>query len=321
MRFFSRSLLATLFTLTLWVLSQPLYAQSSDTGTLTGTVTGTVTITGNVTTSELQRIVNSGTLRVGVNPNFEPFSFIGDGDKRVGVDIDIADQLAKALDVALEVTAPDDFSELIPMLEDGKIDLILAGMSITFERAKSVAFTDPYFDTGMSLLMNVGSSAKLGIENAKNSAAVLKTLQARGNEDRLKIAVTEGKAPALEAKRRFPKAQIISYATNEEAAQATANGQANLMIHDEIFLKVWYQKNQSTVGKRLRVLDPPIKPDFYGIALRQGDSDWLQLLNVFVRNLRADGQVLGYLSEYLPSMSMTESPESVIPIFDLGDME
>ncbi len=150
---------------------------------------------------------------------------------------------------------------------------------------------------------------------------MLKALQARHNENQLKIAVTEGKAPALEARLRFPDAQIISFATNEEAVQATATGQANLMLHDEIFLKVWYQKNKSTARNRLKVLDPPIKPDFYGIAARQGDSDWLQLLDVFVRNLRADGQVLGYLGNYLPSMTMTESTDSVIPMFDLGDME
>ncbi len=207
------------------------------------------------------------------------------------------------------------------MLVDGKIDVILAGMSITFERAKVVAFTNPYFDTGMSLLMHVGSSTRLGIANAKDSATVLETLQSKGNQNQLKIAVTEGKAPALEAKQQFPEAQIINYATNEEAVQATADGQANLMIHDEIFLKLWYQKNQSTARYRLKVLDPPIKPDFYGMAVRQGDPDWLQLLNVFVRNLRADGQVLGYLGEYLPSMTMTESRDSVIPMFDLGDME
>ena len=302
----------------LCAMSQSLFAQSTESGTLTGTVTGTVTITGEVTTSELQKIVTSGKLRVGVNPNFEPFSFVKEGEERGGVDIDIANQLASALGVELEVIAPEEFSELIPMLVDDKIDAILAGMSITFERAMEVAFTNPYFDTGMSLMLNVGSSAKLGIGNAQDSSEVLEILQARGNEDQLKIAVTEGRAPALEAERRFPEAQIISFPSNEEAAQATAQGQANMMIHDEIFLKVWYQKNQST---RLKVLNPPIKPDFYGIAVRQGDSDWLQLLNVFVRNLRADRQVLGYLGEYLPSMTMTESSDSTVPLFDLGDME
>lgn len=321
MRIFSRIALLTLLILTMAALSQSLYAQSAETGTLTGTVTGTVTVTGSVKQSEMQRIVNSGTLRVGVNPNFEPFSFIGDGGDRTGVDIDIATQLAEALGVELEVTAPDQFSELIPLLLDDKIDLIVAGMSITFERAKQIAFTDPYFDTGMSLLMHVGSSAKLGIANAKDSSELVGVLQDRGNQNQLKIAVTEGKAPAAVAKQRFPEAEITAYPSNEEAVQATADGDANLMLHDEMFLKLWYEKNQDTARNRLKVLDPPIKPDFYGIALRQGDPDWLQMLNIFVGDLRANNKTIEYLGNYLPSMTMNDSMNGAIPVLDIGDME
>ncbi len=237
------------------------------------------------------------------------------------MDVDIATQLAEVLGVDLEVTAPDQFSELIPLLLDDMIDLILAGMSITFERAKQIAFTDPYFDTGMSLLMHVGSSAKLGIANAKNSSELIDALQDSGNQNQLKIAVTKGKAPAAVAEQRFPDAKITGYPSNEEAAQATADGDANLMLHDEMFLKLWYEKNEETARFRLKVLDPPIKPDFYGIALRQGDADWLQMLNIFVRDLRVNNKTLEYLGNYLPSMTMKDSMDGPIPVLDLGDME
>ena len=84
---------------------------------------------------------------------------------------------------------------------------------------------------------------------------------------------------------------------------------------------VWLQQNEGASRYRLMVLDPPIKPDFYGIALRQGDPDGLQLLNVFVRGLRADGTVTDALGEYLPSMTMTRTAESVIPFVEFRDME
>ena len=272
-------------------------------------------------TSELQRITDSGTLRVGVNPEFMPFSFVGEGGERVGVDIDIAGRLAEALGVELEVIAPETFAELIPSLVDERVDLLIAGMSITFERARTVNFTDPYFDTGIAVMMNIGTAAKLGIAEARDSAALLDALRNEGSEGRLRIAVTEGKAPAREAERRFPEATITGYPTNEEAAQALSDGKADLMIHDEIFLKVWLQQNAAMARHRLIVLDPPIKPDYYGIAVRQGDPDWLAALDVFVRELRADRAVIGYLGEYLPSLNVTESPEQVIPLYELGDME
>ena len=95
--------------------------------------------------TELDRIVESGTIRVGVNPNFKPFSYLDENQMRVGVDIDIAQRLATALGVELELTAPGTFGELIPLLVDDRIDIVVAGMSITFDRATMVNFTQPYF--------------------------------------------------------------------------------------------------------------------------------------------------------------------------------
>lgn len=265
----------------------------------------------------LQQIEDNGKLRVGVNPNFMPFSFMDDSGERVGVDIDIARQLAAALDVELDVVAPESFADLIPQLVDGRIDMILAGMSITFERARTVDFTDPYFDTGMSILMNIGASAGLGIASAEDSGNLIQTLVDKGNEGKLKIAVTQGKAAESVVASQFPDARITRYATNEEAAEATLAGETNLMVHDEIFLKVWLREHASAARNRMIVLDPPIKPDYYGIAVRQGEEEWLRLLDVFVMDLRANDQVVGYMQNYLPISNKASTSDAVAPVFDL----
>lgn len=272
-------------------------------------------------TPRLQKIIDSGKLRVGVNPEFKPFSFVDESGERVGVDIRIGKQLAEALGVELEVVAPENFSDLIPMLIDDKVDVLIAGMSITFERAMQVDFTDPYFDTGISMLMNIGNSARLGVGNAKTSNELIEQLRSRDNESQLKIAVTEGKAPAAEARRQFPDATVIGYPTNEDAAEATFKGDANLMLHDEVFLKVWLKANESRARFRMIVLDPPIKPDFYGIATRKGDLEWLQLLNVFVQEMRANNRVIGYLTDFLPNMNADQMFNKSMLRFDLRDME
>lgn len=292
------------------VLLAPLPAQTAEQQAMPGDAT-----------PRLQQVTESGKLRVGVNPDFKPFSFVDDSGTRVGVDIDIARQLAKALGVELEVVAPEQFSDLIPMLVADKVDVLIAGMSITFERATQVNFTAPYFDTGTSILMNIGNSAKLGIGNVKNSDELLEQLHRRGNESKLKIAVTQGKLPAEVARRRFPDATITDYPSNEAAAQATLEGDANLMIHDEVFLKVWLQANASKARFRMVVLDPPIEPDFYGIATRKGDLEWLALLNVFVRELRANDQVTGYVTRLLPGMSKEQMFDRRPLPFNIRDME
>jgi len=247
----------------------------------------------------LDRVFTDKVLRVGVNPNFKPFSFAQDG-KRVGVDIDIANLLAKKLGVKAQIVTPASFSDLIPMLNDGKIDIIMAGMSITFERAKVVDFSSPYFETGLSILLNKAKSARLGISGVPNYGALISELMQNGKADQLVIAVTDGKAPQRIVPRFFPKATIKAYPTNEEAAAATLKGEADLMVHDEIFLKVWLKEHAKEAQFRLTVLDPPFKPDYYGMAIRKGNQGFLNMLDVFNLELRSNGYVGQFMGRYLP---------------------
>ncbi len=248
----------------------------------------------------LRQIVDQGVLRVGVNPLFKPFSFPGTANKRQGVDIDIANLLATKLGVRLELIVPESFSELIPMLVQGKIDLIMAGMSITFDRAKVVDFTRPYFDTGLSILLNKVASARLGIATVADYQAMVQELRRTGKLNQLRIAVTRGKAPEQVVPRYFPGAVVKPYASNEEAAAATLRGDADIMVHDEIFLKVWLREHAREAKYRLVVLDPPFKPDYYGMAVRKGNQDMLNLLNVFILELQANSQIEQFMGHYLP---------------------
>jgi hypothetical protein len=71
----------------------------------------------------------------------------------------------------------------------------------------------------------------------------------------------------------------------------------------------------------MTVLDPPIEPDFYGIATRKGDLEWLQLLNVFVHEMRANNQVDSYLVRFLPNMNKDQLFDKRTLRFDIQDME
>jgi len=247
----------------------------------------------------LTRVLAYKVLRVGVNPNFKPFSFEKDG-KRVGVDIDIANLLAEKLGVQAQIVTPASFSDLIPMLNEDKIDIIMAGMSITFDRAKIVDFSSPYFETGLSILLNKAKSARLGISGVPNYSALISELMQNGKADQLVIAVTNGKAPQRIVPRFFPKATIKAYPTNEEAAAATLKGEADMMVHDEIFLKVWLKEHAKEAKFRLTVLDPPFKPDYYGMAIRKGNQGFLNMLDVFNLELRSNGYVGQFMGRYLP---------------------
>ncbi len=95
----------------------------------------------------LQKIKDKGELVMGTSPDFAPFEFPMQEDgknKIVGSDVDLANEVAKALGVKLKVMQLD-FDNLLPSLQANKLDIVLAGVSATEERQKNADFSTPYY--------------------------------------------------------------------------------------------------------------------------------------------------------------------------------
>jgi polar amino acid transport system substrate-binding protein len=231
----------------------------------------------------LADITSTHILRVGVNPEFRPFSYVDGSGRRVGVDLDIAHLLAAQLNVDLKIVVPERFDDLIPMLQRGEIDIIIAGMSRIFKRARLVDFTEAYFTTGVTILMNRETCYTLGIADTASYSEMMNTLKFLNKEDQLKIIVTENKAPAESAQVFFPKAQIIPYPTNEASLKALDEGKGHIMVHDEMYLKNWAAHHAAKAFK-LRVFSKPYKQDTYGFAVAKGNMELLKMLNIFIED-------------------------------------
>jgi len=247
----------------------------------------------------LSRIIKNGVIRVGINPLFKPFSFIDCNKKRVGIDPDIAKLLAKGLGVKLEIVTPDSFANLIPMLQDDQIDIIIAAMTRNFKRAKYVDFTDAYFQTGLSILFNKVKASQLGIPSVKTYEELMQKLRQTGKAANLEIAVTEHKSPARSVPLFFPMSIIKKFPTNEEAAQAVINGDAHMMVHDEVFLKTWLKDHKNETLYKAYVFDRHFKPDHYGFAVKKGNQEFLNMLNVFVAELGVGNYLNIFMKKYM----------------------
>ncbi|NLZ28152.1 MAG: basic amino acid ABC transporter substrate-binding protein [Firmicutes bacterium] len=94
----------------------------------------------------------AATLTVGTNPGFAPFEFLDDDNNIVGFDIDLAEEIAKQLDMELKIENMD-FDGLVSAVSTGMIDLAIAGITITEDRLQSVNFSDPYFDAGQVIVV------------------------------------------------------------------------------------------------------------------------------------------------------------------------
>ena len=99
----------------------------------------------------LSRVVDSGVLRVGMSADQPPFNFHDRTETIIGFDSELAEALASAMQVELEIVEIP-FGDLLAALTDGEIDMVLSGMAITPDRSRQVRFIGPYTLTGKSML-------------------------------------------------------------------------------------------------------------------------------------------------------------------------
>ncbi|MDR2526472.1 MAG: transporter substrate-binding domain-containing protein, partial [Rickettsiales bacterium] len=162
------------------------------------------------------------------------------------------------------------WSGIIPALEAKKIDAIVGGMSITEERKKKVNFTDSYFASGLSVVVN------------KKNKDIKDMKSLEGKTIAVKIATS-----AKEIADNIKNAKVIVYDTNDVIYNAVIAGKADAMISDT-------PVNDYTVARaqgkdKLKTAFIHNSDDFYGIAVRKKDKQLLNDLNEALKTIKQNG--------------------------------
>lgn len=95
---------------------------------------------------------SKGVLRYWVDTEYEPVSYIGEGGVMLGLDVDLVLHAARLMDYRVECT-PCSFDGLIPAIVSNKADLVSSGIAITPERAEAISFSDPYYNSGVVVVV------------------------------------------------------------------------------------------------------------------------------------------------------------------------
>ncbi len=222
--------------------------------------------------SALSRIIRAGVIRVGMEVAYFPFEYADKKGNPTGFDVDMAKLIAKELGVKLEIR-DIEWTGLIPSLQTGKIDMIISGMTRTLTRAKAVTFTDPYFVTGLCALVSRKRSPGLTSVDALNRRGKI-------------IAVKTGTTGDLIAKKRFPKARINRFKDETACVREVVTGRADAFIYDQLSIA----KHQKQNPKSTYALLKPFTYEPFAIAIRKGDFDFLNWLNLFLETIKADGR-------------------------------
>lgn len=104
----------------------------------------------------LSRIKAAGTIRIANTQGHAPWDFLDANNQLVGLGIDLGREIAKRMGIPKVEFIPARFPDLIPGVQAGRFDLVIAGHSITEERAKIVSFSEPYMAIGTSIFVRDG---------------------------------------------------------------------------------------------------------------------------------------------------------------------
>lgn len=174
----------------------------------------------------LSDIRQRGYLIVGVKDNLRPLGFRNAAGQLEGLEIDLAHQLAKALlgNEAAVQFQPLSNQERIPALLEGKVDLLVAQMSVTGSRARIVDFSLPYY---------LDATGFITLDARIQSIAALQQAT---------IAVLKGSSTIAVVRSRLPQARLVGVDSYMAAKQLLESGQAQAFASDATVLTGWVQE-------------------------------------------------------------------------------
>lgn len=209
---------------------------------------------------QLQDILDRGTIRIGVIADVAPFGFLDENQQPAGLDIDVANLIGQELGVDVELvpmTAPNR----LPNLVTDQVDILVALLSLTTERAKQIMFTSPY------------SSTTIGVFGEADKAVT--SPEDIGN---LSVGVTRGTVEDNAITRLAPDANIIRFEDNATATTAYQTGQVDLYATADI---VAYELNKNPDSRRLEVKFS-MGADLVYMGVKQGEFGMLRWLDSFI---------------------------------------
>lgn len=220
-------------------------------------------------------------LVVGMELAYPPFEMTDTKGNPCGISVDLAKDLGKSLGrpVRIENMA---FSGLIPALQTKKIDCIISSMTITDERKKSIAFSDPYAKAWLALLINKNSPVK-----------EIKDLNVKGRI----VAIKKGTVGQIYAQKYLPNAQVNIFDKEDACALEVTQGKADAFIYDTLSVDKLWKQNQSTTRANLKPFEENIQQ--WGIGMRKDDTELVSQVNKFLKDYKSNGGFNKLSDKYL----------------------
>lgn len=223
--------------------------------------------------------INEGKLVMATNAFFPPYEYY-DGNDIVGIDAEIAGEVALRLGLELEIQDVE-FDSIIAGIQSGKYDIGCAGMTVTEERLQSVNFTTPYA-TGIQSIIVAEGSEITDIDVLLDGDYV--------------IGVQQGTTGDIYMSDEVGEDRVDRYNKGADAVLALINGNVDAVVIDNQPAQAFVAANEG-----LTILDTPYAVEDYAMAINKDNEELLAEVNRVLGEMQADGTIDAIIEKYIPS--------------------
>ena len=220
--------------------------------------------------------VEAGKLTMATNATFPPYEMTTDSGEIEGIDVDTAKAIAEKLGLELQIDDMD-FDAALLSVQQGKADIVMAGVTVTDERKAVMDFSDSYATGIQSIIVPEGSD----ITSPDDLAGK-------------KIGTQRGTTGYIYCSDDFGDDAVVVYDDGLTAVQALNNGQVDAVVIDNAPAKEFVAANPGLV-----LLDTSYAEEDYAIGMAKGNTALEDAVNAALEELKADGTLQSIVDKYI----------------------
>jgi polar amino acid transport system substrate-binding protein len=241
---------------------------------------------------QLADIKARGTVVCGVLGSFEPFGYTDITTRAVvGYDVDMCAAIAKHMGVKFEVK-PVAIEARIPELQQGRIDILAAGLGYSAQRAEQVDFSSGYYI----------SEHKLSVKADKGYAS-------RNDLAGKRISFTKGGITEGFVKATVPNAVLVGFEDTPTAFTALAQGKVDAFSVSEVVAHRLISKLGANASQ-LKIIEPAVGKETWGLGVKKGETALLKVVNDSLQTMETSGEALQIFDKWLGAKTMYDMKRS-----------
>lgn len=218
-----------------------------------------------------------GKLTMSTNAQFPPYEMTTDDGGFEGIDVEIATAIAEKLGLELDILDMD-FDSALLAVQQGKSDIVMAGVTVDEDRLLVMDFTDSYA-TGVQVVI-VKEGSDVTMDNMGEGL----------------IGTQRGTTGNMYCTDDYGEEHVVAYDDGFTAVQALMNGQVDCVVIDNAPAQEFVKNNAG-----LTILDTEYAVEDYAIGLNKGNTALLDAINGALAELISDGTVQSIVDKYIPA--------------------